>query len=130
MAKPKLSIELDPGPWKDPNWADYRPAGGVISGRVLVTCDEPTQCRRLSAIICWHTEGRGDTDRDEVLSESLVEGQVPAGQSEHPFSLNLPDEPISYSGHHIKIIWTVTARLDLAWKTDPKAEQVFYVALP
>jgi hypothetical protein len=37
---------------------------------------------------------------------------------------------MSYAGHHIRIVWKVIARLDLAWRRDPTCEAIFMVTLP
>lgn len=130
MAKPTLHIELDPGPWSEPDLLDHRVVGGTVSGRLRMTADEMIECRKLSVAVGWHTEGTGDTDSETVFETTVHEGEIYPGDQEFPFSCDLPDGPISYAGHLINVIWSVSARLDLAWKRDPTAEQLFFLSLP
>jgi hypothetical protein len=130
MAAVKLEIELDPGPWDDPEWADYRAVGGTVSGRVKTITDDPISCRRLVVSVGWHTEGRGDKDQEAVGEETVFEGELQPDQPSFPFSFPLPAGPVSYAGHYINIVWQVSANLDLAWKRDPHTEQTFFLTLP
>lgn len=130
MAAPRLDIELDPGPWNDPQWAEFRAAGDSVSGRVLLFVDDLISCRRLLVSVGWHTEGRGDRAEGTCGEETLLEGELHPGEHTFPFSFRLPAGPISYAGHYVNIVWQVAARLDLAWKRDPKAERRFQLTLP
>ena len=130
MAAVKLEIELDPGPWDDPEWADYRAVEGTVSGRLTAITDEPITCRRLVVSVGWHTEGRGDKDQEAVGEETVFEGELRPDQPSFPFSFPLPAGPVSYAGHYINIVWQVSANLDLAWKRDPHAEHTFFLTLP
>ena len=131
MAAPNIWIDLDPGPWTEPEWKDYYTCGGAVSGRVRILADEPVNCRGVRLTVGWHTEGRGDRDEGKVHEETVHEGELPTGDHTFPFSARLPQEgPISYAGHYINIVWRATAHIDLAWRRDPTAEKVFYVALP
>ncbi len=130
MAAVTLEIELDPGPWDEPEWADYRATEGTVSGRVKTMTDDPISCRRLVVSVGWHTEGRGDKDQEVVGEETVFEGELQPDQPSFPFSFPLPAGPVSYAGHYINIIWQVKASLDLAWKRDPHTEQTFFLTLP
>lgn len=127
MGKPLLFLDFDPGPWDDDDRLDHRPAGGTISGRVRMTADDMHDCRRLILTVGWHTEGRGDRDSHHITEISLHQGQINPGEEEFPFRCELPEGPISYAGHLINIVWEVQARLDLAWKIDPKVSRQFYL---
>lgn len=131
MSAPQLKIELDPGPWgDDPQWIDYRLAGDVVSGRAVVRLDEAVNCRGVFVTVGWKTEGKGDADSLNVLHTTVARGNLPPGEHVYPFSTQLPEGPMSYSGHHIQIIWEATVRLDLAWRRDPVESKRFFVALP
>lgn len=130
MPKPVLQIDLDPGPWAESHLQDHRVTGGTVSGRVRMTSEDMMTCRRLTVEIGWHTEGTGDTDRDSVFETELHTGEIYPGEHEYAFSCQLPDGPVSYSGHLLNIVWSVSARLDLAWKRDPTAVQPFFLSLP
>ncbi len=130
MPSPTIDIELDPGPWQDPQWRDYRATGGKVSGRVRVTTLEHLACRGVRLNVGWRTEGRGDQDSQLLLDEHVHFGELPPGEQVFPFQAELPVGPISFDGKYIKIVWFANARIDLAWKLDPKAEQKFFVTLP
>lgn len=127
---PSIQIELDPGPWSEPEFADYRICGEPVRGHVIVISDESLNCRNVSASVEWHTEGRGDQDDGTVWEERVHEGELPPGEHRFPFTAPLPAEPMSYAGHYIQIVWQVKARIDLAWARDPAAERSFYAVLP
>lgn len=130
MSAPTIEIEFDPGPWTDESWKNFRPTGGEIAGRVRVSAQQNVGCRGIHVEVGWRTEGRGDTDSEALLNKTVHSGEFPAGQQEFPFRLQLPAGPISYDGKYIKIVWYAQARIDLAWKRDPKAEKQFLVTLP
>ena len=129
MGKPVVSIELDPGPWEEPEMADHREAGGTISGRVLLSTDEPVDCRKVVVEVGWRTEGRGDRDGEMCSSVTLHSGEIQPGDEAFPFEFDLPAGPMSYAGHYINIIWNVQARVDLAWKFDPVAVRQFFLTV-
>lgn len=130
MSAPFLDVELDPGPWDDDQWRDYRLAGDKVSGRAIVQCETNLNCRGIHVKLGWHTEGKGDKDQDVYFDQVVHHGELLAGRHEFPFSARLPMAPMSYAGHHIKIIWAVHVRIDIAWKVDPKFQRPFYVTLP
>lgn len=130
MATPRVQIELDAGPWSEPEYADYRVLGEPISGKVLITSDEPLTCRSVTVTVGWHTEGRGDRDEHAVWESQVHEGEIPAGAIEFPFRTELPGGPMSYAGHYVNVLWEVTARIDLAWKRDPTAQRRMHAVLP
>ncbi len=128
MAEPQAIFELDPGPWDDPQWANCRPTEGTLSGRVRVELDEPLNPRRVILRVKWYTEGKGDRD-EEILWEEVVHQGPLQGGEEFPFQVQLPQGPLSYYGHLIKIVWAVELQLDLAWRRDPKFEHRFQLVL-
>ena len=130
MVTPDLRIDLDSGPWAQPELADHRPLGGTISGRVRVTASEPIECRALVIMVGWRIEGSGRKHSETILSRTLYEGMIDGSEMEFPFSCQLPDGPISYAGHLFGIHWEVHVQLGLAWKVDPKAKRKFYLSLP
>ncbi len=130
MPVPHIAIRLDPGPWPDGQWQNYRPTGGEVSGHVKISSDEDLSCRSIHLQVGWRTEGRGDTDSETILENVLHTGDFAAGEKEYNFRATIPAGPISYDGHHIKIVWFVSARIDIAWKRDPKVEEHFLVTLP
>ena len=121
-----IRIQLDPGQSDDPDWERYRVGGDRISGQVVVETDELIECRAVRIAGGWHTEGKGDRDEEVIYATTLHKGKLNATH-QFPFETMLPEQPISYSGHHIKVIWTATATVDLAWQKDPRAEEMFFV---
>lgn len=128
MAKPRAIFELDPGPWEDPQWANCRPAEGTLSGRVRVELDEPLNPRRVILRVKWYTEGKGDRDEGIHWEEVVHQGPLQGGEA-FSFQVQLPQGPLSYYGHLIKIVWAVELQLDLAWRRDPKFEHRFQLVL-
>ena len=128
-ATPTLEIELDPGPWPQGDWANYRAAGGNVSGALRVNSPDPLECRAVRISIGWHTEGRGDKDEAVIFEETVHRGPL-HGEHSFRFSTPLPAGPVSYAGKYITIVWQAAAAIDLAWKRDPHTEQTFFVTLP
>ncbi len=122
-----VEIQLEDGPWTDRGLHHYWPAGGTIRGDVILRTDERPDCRGVRVAAGWRTEGRGDRDEGMVFASTLYEGTLDLGESRFPFAAELPHQPISYQGHYVSIVWRVSARVDLAWKSDPSAEEMFYM---
>jgi len=77
--------------------------------------------RGIDVELTYHTEGRGDTDRKVV---ARARHDVTEGESggELPVELTVPLEgPITYDGRLIRVIWSVTASLDMRMARDPSA---------
>jgi len=127
---PSIRIELDPGPWREPEFADYRVCGDTVGGHAIVSTLEALSCRAVTLSVGWHTEGRGDRDEAFVFEQRVHEGELSSGEHRFPFAAKLSDGPMSYAGHYMNIIWQVKAQIDLAWKRDPMAEKKFYAVLP
>ena len=122
-----VAIELDEPDWADPEWSRHYVAGNILSGVVRVRSDQEVNCRGVHCVVGWHTEGRGDKDEGIVWSNTLHEGPL-SGEQTFPFRLTLPlNGPISYSGHYIRIVWTVNAVVALDWQKDPSAEVLFFL---
>ncbi len=105
---------------------DVVECGDTVRG-VVRWAPEEKMPRGIDVLLGYHTEGRGDTDR-KVMARArhdIVEGE--AG-GELPFELVAPtDGPITYDGRLMRVIWTVTARLDMRLARDPSAVEVITV---
>ena len=124
---PAIRIELDKSDWDDPRFERYHLAGTQVRGRVIVSAPEPLETKGVRVVAGWRTEGRGDRDEAMAALKTCHRGTI-SGQQEFPFELPVPvDGPISFDGHYIQIVWRVVAIIDLSWKKDPKAEEIFYV---
>lgn len=120
MAKCKLTIQLD-----NPS-AQYL-AGEKVSGQLLIDVSEPCQVDDLNIQLYWQTHGRGNKNKGAIDTLSLHKGTLGPGKHSYPFSFELKDEPISYSGKHVNIDWQLEARADVPWALDPKAEAAITV---
>lgn len=100
--------------------------GGVIQGSIQITPDSDLKCKHIFVRALWHTEGRGDKDEGIGVEQDLFQGELRADTpTYYSYHLKLPQEPWSYAGRYVNIIWEVEASIDLAWARDPKiAERI------
>lgn len=127
MAQAQIEITLR-GDESDGGLNLYEPRG-VFQGSVQIITDSDVDCRHLYARLLWHTEGRGDSDRGVVDELDLFQGQLTAGSpTYHTFHFTLPQEPWSYAGYYINIIWEVEVVVDVPWRRDLKAQEQFILA--
>jgi hypothetical protein len=103
----------------------YRP-GDTLQGRVLIFTDNDIKCKHLYLRLLWHTEGRG-TRYEEIIEETDVfQGTLKSGfPSTYDFSFTLPNDPWSYEGHYVSVVWRVQADLDIPWGKDIKGSKAF-----
>ncbi len=121
----------------------YRP-GEVVSGKVSVTTDKEFQCNRalISLVGVVRTSvvrGGGRTRRvyrdsltlvDEtcVLSE---ERSIPEGETSFPFEFRLPTYiPDTFSAYRAEVSYGLSAKVEVSWALDPKAESEVHVSVP
>lgn len=106
--------------------------GQTLRGEVSWTSDKNTTPRKVSLVFGWHTEGRGSTAQDDVLTCEYDCGPVSERQTvEIPFEVTIPDDvPVSFDGELIRLIWTLNVRVDLPWAFDHKADREFRVVGP
>lgn len=105
---------------------DVVECGETVRG-VVRWAPEEKMPRGIDVELTYHTEGRGDLDRKVVARarHDIVEGE---GAGELPFELVVPvDGPISYDGRLMRVIWTVTASLDMRLARDPSSAEVITV---
>ncbi len=100
--------------------------GDPVRGTATWTPESGEAPRAFFVTVGWRTEGRG-TDHREILWQQRV---PPTGMPiQIPFELLLPlDGPTTYNGHMIRIIWEVTAGLDVPLRRDPGEIAVLSVA--
>ncbi|NIS82650.1 MAG: hypothetical protein GTO14_21165 [Anaerolineales bacterium] len=127
MTKANFEIVLREGEMES-GMMRYEP-GGYLRGSVQVTPVSDLNCRHLNARLVWRTEGRGDRDREIVDELDLFQGLLRAGDtSYHTFHFNMPQEPWSYAGYYVNIIWELEVAIDVPMAADPKASEVFILA--
>lgn len=59
-----------------------------MSGEVILRPDGDITCNHLWVRLQWHTEGRGDRDREKVAELDLFQGHLKGGM-EHSFPFAL-----------------------------------------
>ena len=91
-------------------------AGDAVVGYVEITPAKNIPYKKLSLRIKWRTEGRGDTDEVVWYTVEEPDGTLTAGiMKTLPFSAVLPEEPWSFAGRYITIVWGVDIEVDVAW---------------
>jgi len=96
--------------------------GSTVEGTVTVTPQADLNCNGIKIRLEWHTEGRGDRDRKTVDEMVAFQGVLAGGQpAVFPFRLTLPDQPWSYTGFYINILWEIVADIDLPLAINPKS---------
>lgn len=90
----------------------YRP-GEVVSGQATITVGEDINTQHVTLQLNWFTEGKGDRDSGVVESRTIHQGVMTTGiPISTTFSFTLPQEPWSYTGHYINIIWAISIEID------------------
>ncbi len=98
--------------------------GEQLAGYAVWT-PEGERARAVRVRFGWRTEGRGDRDQGALpeMVTPLTEG-APAWPVSFPFTFTVPPAgPVSYHGRLLRVIWEVTARLDVPLGKDPTAVQ-------
>lgn len=120
MSEPQIEITIQ-GAEYDPRARRFSP-GEVVQGSVQITPEKEINCRHVYARLQWRTEGRGDEDKQVVAEQDLYQGRLPAGLPRHySFHLRLPEQPWSYAGQLVRIVWEVEVSIDIALARDPSA---------
>jgi hypothetical protein len=102
-----------------------RPAE-FVQGTVTVIPDSEVKCNHLYIRLEWHTEGRGTQFRQKVEEVDVYQGTLQANMPRSfEFDFQLPEEPWSYEGHYINIVWAIAVQLDVPWGKDVKVEEPF-----
>jgi hypothetical protein len=106
----------------------FRP-GETLQGSVRITPLSDLQARHVYVRLLWHTEGRGDRDQAIITEQDMFQGQLKAGVPVYySFHFALPQQPWSYAGHYVNIVWEVETTVDLSLARDPRAQQPFVLA--
>jgi hypothetical protein len=120
MAEATIRVTLDS------ETAHYQP-GERLSGRFTVEGLHAATARAAELSVLWYTSGKGEEDMAVHHFERLVEEspkpldlQVP-----HRFTTVLPESPLSYDGHIVKICWCVRIRLFMPQGQEAVAEAAF-----
>ncbi len=81
----------------------YSP-GEEISGTVRWQFSEPPPLIELS--LCWSTRGKGSEDFAVAATQEITS---PGAQGERAFSFTAPQQPYSFSGKLISLVWSLEA---------------------
>jgi hypothetical protein len=92
-----MSIETDNGR------TTYHP-GELVEGTLHWSADEALSNIELQA--AWTTRGKGGTDTT-IVDSIMLERPIPLGSKR--FRLRLPDQPYSFSGKLISVLWYLKA---------------------
>ncbi|MCC7368298.1 MAG: hypothetical protein IT306_07745 [Chloroflexi bacterium] len=93
--------------------------GQAVSGSVVVQPDRSMECRSLTVRLIWFTEGRGNPASDQVAETSITQGRlVPEMVVEGAFQFQLPQQPWSYSGRLVSVIWAIEVNVDVPMAAD------------
>lgn len=126
MAHVDIRIELEGGE-PEHGWLRYAP-GGTVRGTLRITPNEPMECRHVWVRLEWMTEGRGTRDTGRAAELTAYQGRIPAEGIIQKFALTLPEQPHSYRGKLVSIVWGVVAEVDVSWMKKPRAIQSFVMA--
>ncbi len=100
--------------------------GETLRGTVIVFPDKDLDCQHLYVRLLWHTEGRGTRYLAKIEELDVFQGRLQQGfPTSFEFTFVLPDEPWSFEGHYVSVIWKVQAQIDLSWSRDPQGERPF-----
>lgn len=124
MANVKFNLTLQGGS----NEHDYKQyaAGSSLKGTVIAIPDGDVDCKHFYVQLLWQTEGRGTQYTEKVAERDLFQGKLTASMPRsYDFDFVLPDQPWSFEGHYINIVWKVRTQIDVSWAADPTAEVAF-----
>ena len=106
--------------------------GEELRGRVEWELERAA--KRIEVRLFWYTRGKGTTDVQVVKIDRV---DAPTQRGHHDFRFVLPDEPFSFSGRLISLVWALeaiaepgerTTRLDLV--VAPGGKEIVLPAVP
>lgn len=124
MAKADFTITFHGGK-ETPPVKTFRP-GEQLRGSVTLYLDEKVKCNHFYIRLGWHTEGRGTRYTEKVKELDVFQGDLsPSIPVTHDFVFDLPQQPWSYEGHYINVVWGVQVEIDVPWGLDLKQFRPF-----
>lgn len=122
MSKFEIHVEVDQ--------TEVR-GGDTVTGIVKVRSEKDYNTKAITLSLGWYTHGFGNRDRGTAAEQTLHVGRIIADRPyEFPFSMRIPNGPLTFRGKLVNVDWQLTARADIAWKIDPKAERDLYLIGP
>ena len=98
--------------------------GETIRGKLIWRPDGDSKYKGATVKLGWRTEGRGTQQKVDVAGlEGKESGQVDGRDGlDIDFEFTLPATgPASYNGSLLRIIWSISGRIDIPWAIDDKA---------
>jgi len=86
--------------------------GGEVRGQI--EWELTSQAKRIEVRLFWYTRGKGTTDA-QVVKIHRLDAMTPHGRE--PFRFVLPEEPYSFSGKLISLVWAIEAIADPGQRT-------------
>jgi len=109
--------------------SDQVTIGGRVKGQVTWNADGGKEPRKIEVVLRRRFEGKR-TDDSEVQSAS-EENAGSRSQIVLSFDFEVPaDEPPTYRGKLISIVWEIVATADLPWAVDLHETKVINVTVP
>ena len=125
-----MNIKIEGGETIGPGLMRFNP-GSTLRCQVELLPEKDIKARNTLLWVQWHTEGRGDKDMGKgnplIVAEGNLQSGIPIYQS---YDLLLPNQPWSYAGHYIHIIWSVQLVVDIPWGKDFNASVQFVLQPP
>ncbi len=110
----------------DANGLGHQP-GETLTGEYWVNGLHSGRVQAIEASVLWHTEGKGDEDLAVCAfwRRESERGQPLDPSRPEPFSVTLPNSPLSYDGQIVKVRWCVRVRVFLNRRRELVGEKVF-----
>jgi hypothetical protein len=126
MADKRADVQITLEGGEDRGGTPAYPPGGTISGRVEILPQTDLTADHVLIQLEWHTEGRGDRDGQVAEAKDIYQGVLTAGVAiSEDFAFTLPQEPWSFAGHYINIVWSVNVKIDIPRAKDVNVNQPF-----
>lgn len=124
MAATDFVVTLSGGAETSP-FRTYRP-GEQLRGVVNLFVDQNLKCKHFYIRLGWHTEGRGTRHSEKLDELDIFQGELSSSiPASHDFTFYLPDQPWSYEGHYISIVWGLEFEIDVPWGKNLKHFEPF-----
>jgi len=96
---------------------------------VTVIPDGEVECKHLFVRLLWRTEGRGTRYLEKVAELDVFQGTLQGSfPRAYEFSFPLLDDPWSYEGFYVSIVWAIAVQVDVSWAKDPQGAESFILS--
>jgi len=109
--------------------SDQVTIGGRVKGQVTWNADGGKEPRKIEVV--WRRRFEGKKNDDSVVHSTSEDNTGSRSQIVVPFDFEVPaDEPPTYRGKLISIVWEIVATADLPWAVDQHETKVINVTVP